>query len=80
MAKHIADIEIGRRMSEEVERIWLAKGKTIKQLGVGRNSLHEWRNGMTPSGYMLQKLYYIGGDVIYVLTGKRSSKDGSKPV
>ena len=75
MAKHIADIEIGRRMSEEVERIWLEKGKTIQQLGIGRNSLNEWRNGKTPGGYMLQKLHYFGGDVMYVLTGKRSNKD-----
>ena len=73
MAKHKGDIEIGRRMAEEVERIWLAKGKTIQQLGVGRNSLHDWRDGKTPGGYMFQKLYYIGGDVMYVLTGRRVS-------
>ena len=76
MAKHIGDIEIGQRMVEELYRIFGDHTKIIQRFGCGKNCLTDWNGGGTPGGHMLQKLYYFGGDVIYVLTGKRSSKDG----
>lgn len=74
MAKHKGDIEIGRRMVEELYRIFGNRTKIIKQLGCGKNCLASWNDGGTPGGHMLAKLHYFGGDVMYVLTGKRSNK------
>ena len=76
MAKHIGDIEIGQRMVEELYRIFGEHATIIKRFGCGKNCLASWNEGGTPGGYMLQKLHYFGGDVMYVLTGKRRSKDG----
>jgi hypothetical protein len=33
-------------------------------------------NGEVPGGMSLAKLHAFGGDVIYVLTGKRRAEDG----
>ena len=71
MAKHKGDIEIGRRMEEEVYRVFGSHSNAISCLECGKNALSEWRNGGTPGGHMLAMLHYFGGDVIYVLTGKK---------
>ena len=75
MAKHKGDIEIGHRMVEEMDRIRCTQRKTVKQLGFKKSCLNEWRNGGTPGGYMLARLHYLGGDVMYVLTGTRSNQN-----
>ena len=76
MAKHKGEIEIGYRMVEELHRLFGRKTDIILRFGIAREMLYAWASGVTPGGYVLAKLHYCGGDVIYVLTGKRSGCDG----
>lgn len=76
MTKQKGDIEIGRRMVEELVRIFGTQAQAICRFPCNRHSIDNWRAGGTPGGYMLAKLHYCGGDVMYVLTGKREKKDG----
>ena len=74
MAK--AQIEIGRRAFEEVLRI-IPKQKDAKTL-LGMNSnqlLYDWMEGCAPSAKYLQRLHYLGADVIYILTGMRQKSE-----
>lgn len=70
MAKHMADISIGQRMAEEVERVCSAK-KIKLDLFASKNIRSDWRSGTCPGGLYLARLHYYGGDVLYVLTGHR---------
>ena len=67
-----AQIEIGKRAFEEVNRIF---GKNVDAkitLGMKSNQLlYDWMNGCAPSAKYLQRLHYCGADVIYILTGVR---------
>lgn len=72
MAKHKGDIEIGYRMVEELYRIFGSQANAIRSFKCARSMFKGWDNGNTPGGFSLAKLHYCGGDVIYVLTGKRS--------
>lgn len=76
MAKHKGDIEIGHRMVEEVYRVFGGHNNAIHRLNCGKNAISYWREGGTPGGLVLARLYYFGGDVLYVLTGKRGSENG----
>jgi hypothetical protein len=71
MTKHKGDIEIGHRMLEELVRLYGTQAEAIRRFRCKRHSIDYWRDGGTPGGYMLAKLYYCGGDVLYVLTGKK---------
>ena len=71
MAKHKGDIEIGRRAFEEVYRIFQNYEKAARAFGCSKRLFYEWNNGDTPGGHYLAMLHYFGGDVLYVLTGKR---------
>lgn len=72
MAK--AQIEIGKRAYEEVLRLFEKTKDANAALGLtnSRNHLYEWMRGVAPSAKYLQRLYYLGADVIYILTGVRS--------
>ena len=76
MAKHKGNIEIGFRMCEELYRIFGKQANAVRRFGVARDQIRVWKNGGTPGGYYLAKLHYCGGDVIYVLTGKRGAENG----
>ena len=76
MAKHKGDIEIGRRMVEEAYRVFGGHNNAVARLNCGKNAISFWRGGGTPGGFVLARLHYYGGDVIYVLTGKREVEDG----
>lgn len=67
-----ADIEIGRRMYEESIRLFGSVPKAAKALGAERKTPWSWDGGATPQTRFLVRLHYAGGDVMYVLTGKRS--------
>ena len=71
MAKHKGDIEIGYRMVEELYRIFGTQANAVRRFKVARSMFAAWGNGRTPGGFELAKLHYSGGDVIYVLTGRR---------
>ena len=72
--RHKGDIEIGRRMVEELVRLYGTQAEAIRKFQIERHSLDRWGDGGTPGGYMLARLHAHGGDVIYVLTGKREKK------
>ena len=77
MAKHKGDIEIGYRMIDELVRIFGSQANAIRQMPCDRHTLDYWKDGGTPGGYMLAKLHSFGGDVLYVLTGKKENDNGS---
>ena len=73
MAKHKGELEIGMRAYEELRRRFPAlSDETIsKRIGMDRKSMYAWRDGLTPGGYALQRLYFAGCDIKYILTGRR---------
>lgn len=73
MSHQKGDIEVGKRMVEELYRLFPDKTDKFIALKMARERkmVYEWKNGTTPSSLMLARLHYLGGDVRYVLTGKR---------
>jgi hypothetical protein len=72
MAKKKADIDIGRRAFEEVQRIFPTQKEAARRLGVDRKMVNYWFHGGTPNGLVLARLHYARADVLYILTGKKS--------
>jgi hypothetical protein len=71
-----AQIEIGKRAYEEVLRIFDKMQDARYSLGTSnKNHLYEWMNGVAPSAKYLQRLHYLGADVIYILTGTRGKNE-----
>ena len=69
-----AQIEIGKRAFEEVTRIIPKLKDAKKMLGISCDQLlYDCLNGCAPSAKYLQRLHYLGADVIYILTGKRGN-------
>lgn len=74
MAK--AQIEIGKRAFDEVQRIFYKVKDARVALGMkSEQLLYDWMNGCAPSAKYLQRLHYCGADVVYILTGKRSKNE-----
>jgi hypothetical protein len=71
------DIEIGKRFVEELYRLFpnYSNRKIANMLDVDRRMINEWWNGMTPGGIFFAKILYFGGDVEYILIGKRKQKE-----
>lgn len=70
-----AQIEIGKRAFEEVDRIFPTLMVAKNMLGMkSRQLLYDWMYGCAPSAKYLQRLHYCGADVVYILTGMRSEK------
>ena len=77
MPKRKADIEVGKRAFEELDRIFnLSKyGGIIKatnSIGCDRKIVYGWESGATPETFYLIRLHYLGADVIYIMTGVRN--------
>lgn len=73
MAK--AQIEIGRRAFEEVCRIYKKNEDARSALGMkSKQLLYDWMEGCAPSAKYLQRLYYVGADVVYILTGVKGNE------
>lgn len=74
MAKHKGELEIGMRAIEEMHRRFpnMSEKKICERVGLNRKTAWQWNEGRTPGGFALQKLYYAGCDVKYILTGIRS--------
>lgn len=69
-------IEIGKRAFEEVLRIYPKMKDAKNSLGISSNLLlYDWLQGVAPSAKYLQRLYYVGADVIYILTGQRKNEN-----
>lgn len=78
MPRRKARLEIGHRAFEEVDKIFNVKkyGGMItatKTIGCHKNAIYEWECGKAPDAVFLQRLYEIGADVIYILTGDRKN-------
>ena len=70
-----AQAEIGRRAYLEVLRLFDKLKDANASLGMNSNQLlYDWMGGVAPSAKYLQRLHYLGADVIYILTGMRSKK------
>ena len=75
MPKSTPQIEIGQRAFEEIFRMFETLEEAKNMLGISSKQLvYDWMNGAAPSAKYLQRLHYVGADVIYILTGKRSGK------
>ena len=80
MPKRKADIRVGERAHEELDRIFnLSKyggiTKAAKSIGCDKKTIHGWESGVTPETIYLIRLHYLGADVIYIMTGVRN-RDG----
>lgn len=72
MPKSRPQIEIGKRAFEEVNRLFDNQKKAEAMLGISsKQLLYDWMGGVAPSAKYLQRLHYLGADVIYILTGVR---------
>lgn len=70
-----SQIEIGKRAFSEVLRIFPKLKDAKNSLGMASNQLiYDWMEGVAPSAKYLQRLHYLGADVIYILTGMRREK------
>lgn len=71
--KHKGDIQIGIRATEEMLRLYPTQAAAAKAIRRERKILNAWKLGHTPDGATLAAMYWCGADVIYILTGKRTS-------
>lgn len=69
-----ADIGMGYRAAAKVRRLFSSTKQAAIQIGCGKNTIHEWSYGIAPSAFYLRRLYELGADVIWILTGKRERK------
>lgn len=76
MSRPKGDINIGFRMREECDRLFKSCAEAGRAMRCDRKNLSYWAQGCTPDSMHLAKAHYLGADVIYILTGKRSVKDG----
>lgn len=72
MPKSTPQIEIGKRAFEEVSRLFSNQKVAKEMLGISSQQLlYDWMLGVAPSAKYLQRLHYLGADVIYILTGDK---------
>ena len=65
---------IGKRLREERERLGLSQPAFAAVAGTTKQTLFSWETGKTaPDGFQLEALATAGADVLYILTGQRSS-------
>ncbi len=57
---------------EERRKIWKSRKKFGEDTGLSFGSLENWENGLNISCDCLREIHNRGGDIIYILTGKRS--------
>lgn len=70
--KRKASIEIGRRAVEECYRLFpgWTDADISRRICGNRKLLYGWKDGSAPESMYLQRLHYLGADVIYILTGE----------
>lgn len=76
MANRKYDCDIGIRFVTECIRIFGTQAEALRRLNAEKTTFYSWRSGSTPSSFWLAKLHYLGGEVMYVLNGKRSEGYG----
>lgn len=75
-----ADIERGKRLGEELDRLLPEAGRSerAKRFGVAETTLANWEAGASIRNDALAKLVGMGADVLYILTG--SQRPPSEPL
>ncbi len=64
--------DIGQRLKVERERLGLTQTELADALGVGRFAVLKYENGSSsPLADHLHRLDEIGGDIVFITTGKR---------
>lgn len=77
MARRKADVRIGYRAAEEALRLsGYSVANAVMLLGAERKIVYNWANGDAPTAIYLQRLYEMGADVGYILTGRRTGGGG----
>ena len=71
-AKSPKDLERGERLLEERKKIWNSRAKFKHETNLSDRNLENWENGLDISCDCLREIHNHGGDIIYILTGKRS--------
>ena len=71
------DIRIGKRAYSEVCRMFPGKSWTwiAKQFGCERKTFYAWRDGVAPSPMFLARFLQLGGDIEYILIGRKKPKE-----
>lgn len=73
MAKRKCETEIGYRAAEECIRLFRTQKEGNMALGSSHNMIYDWSQGITPSAMFLARMHELGADVIWILTGKKST-------
>lgn len=73
--KRCSDINIGIRAFEFFSFQPEGITKACKKANIPHETVCDWQNGICPSAYYLQKLCFLGADINYILTGKRSNNN-----
>ena len=68
-----AELQIGKRAYQEAMRICESATAANKMIGCNsKGHVYKWNDGVAPSAKYLQRLHFMGADVIYILTGIRT--------
>lgn len=71
MPKRKADVRIGYRAAEEALRLSdCSVAHAVVLLGGERKLVYAWADGCAPTAIFMQRLYEMGADVGYILTGR----------
>lgn len=61
------------RMAEELEALGISNSEAARRLGCNKTLISQWIRGTNhPSAYYLARLYDLGCDIVYILTGVRT--------
>lgn len=74
------DLERGKRLLEERKKIWKSRKKFTMETKIPPTTLDNWERGGDISAVALKEISERGGDVIYILTGKRQKHTSSSIV
>ena len=69
------DINVCFRLREERDRIGMSQGGVATQLGVTTKTVWRWEKQIPIPSDKLAELAELGFDVVFILTGQRSSSD-----
>ncbi len=64
---------------EERKKIWNSREKFRIDTNLSDGNLKNWENGLNISCDCLREIHNHGGDIVYILTGKRNSDIKSSP-
>jgi hypothetical protein len=71
-----SDLARGYRLKEVLEKILPNSSRSAKsrELGAVESSLRNWESGSNIDNRVLARIYELGGDVSYILTGSKLEK------